>query len=102
MPGGFGKRGVEGKIEACRWCRENNKPFLGICLGFQTAVVEFARNVLKLDGSYTTECEEDIPHPIIIDMPEHNTGNMGGTMRLGRRTTVFRKSAINSKIGKLN
>lgn len=69
-------------------------------MGFQTAVVEFARNVLKLDGAYTTECEEDIPHPIIIDMPEHNTGNMGGTMRLGKRTTVFRENTANSKISK--
>lgn len=98
VPGGFGKRGVEGKIEACRWCRENKKPFLGICLGFQTAVIEFARNVLKLEGAHTTECLEEPAHPVIIDMPEHNTGNLGGTMRLGKRTTVFRPNAESSKI----
>lgn len=101
VPGGFGKRGVEGKIEASRWCRENNKPYLGICLGFQTAVIEFSRNVLKLEGSHTTECEENLTHPIIIDMPEHNTGKMGGTMRLGKRTTVFKASSSDSKIRRL-
>ncbi|XP_044760039.1 CTP synthase [Coccinella septempunctata] len=97
VPGGFGKRGVEGKIEACKWCRENKKPFLGICLGFQTAVIEFARNVGKLEGAHSTECCESTPHPIIIDMPEHNPGEMGGTMRLGKRTTVFR-SEFDSKL----
>ncbi|KAK9883239.1 hypothetical protein WA026_001428 [Henosepilachna vigintioctopunctata] len=91
VPGGFGKRGVEGKIEACRWCRENGKPFLGICLGFQTAVIEFARNVANLEGAHSTECVESTQHPVIIDMPEHNTGMMGGTMRLGKRTTIFKK-----------
>ncbi|KAL3273042.1 hypothetical protein HHI36_014498 [Cryptolaemus montrouzieri] len=100
VPGGFGKRGVEGKIEACRWCRENNKPFLGICLGFQAAVIEFARNVIKLEGAHSSECVESTPHPVIIDMPEHNTGQMGGTMRLGKRTTVFKKE-YDSKIRRL-
>jgi len=55
VPGGFGKRGVEGKIEAVRWCRTNDKPFLGICLGFQAAVVEFARNELGLKDAHSTE-----------------------------------------------
>ena len=100
IPGGFGKRGVEGKIEANRWCRENNKPFLGICLGFQTAVVEFARNVLKLPGAHTSECDEEAANKVIIDMPEHNSGQMGGTMRLGKRTTVFTETSSNSKIRK--
>ncbi|XP_017777925.1 PREDICTED: CTP synthase-like isoform X1 [Nicrophorus vespilloides] len=101
VPGGFGKRGVEGKIAAANWCRVNNKPYLGICLGFQTAVIEFARNVLKLEGANTAECEEVLEHPIIIDMPEHNTGQMGGTMRLGKRSTVFKQSASSSKIMRL-
>lgn len=100
MPGGFGKRGIEGKIEASRWCRENGKPFLGICLGFQTSVIEFARNVLKLKGAHTTECDAETPHPVIIDMPEHNTGEMGGTMRLGKRVTVFKSTAGDTKISK--
>lgn len=52
MPGGFGSRGMEGKIRACQWCRENKKPFLGICLGMQAAVIEFARNVIGLEVSY--------------------------------------------------
>ncbi|GJQ82025.1 hypothetical protein Trydic_g6901 [Trypoxylus dichotomus] len=101
VPGGFGRRGVEGKIEACRWCRENNKPFLGICLGFQTAVIEFARNILKLENANTAECDEMVEHPVIIDMPEHNPGQLGGTMRLGKRTTVFKESASLSKIKRL-
>lgn len=100
MPGGFGKRGIEGKVAACKWCRENNKPLLGICLGFQTAVIEFARNVLNLSDANSMECKENTEHPVIIDMPEHNTGDMGGTMRLGKRTTVF-KPNVQSKLSKL-
>lgn len=91
---------MEGKIETCRWCRTNKKPFLGVCLGFQTAVIEFARNVLKLENAHTSECDNTVEHPVIIDMPEHNTGDMGGTMRLGKRTTVFKASAVHSKISK--
>ena len=75
----------------------NNKPFLGICLGFQTAVIEFARNVLNLNDANSAECKENLKHPVIIDMPEHNTGDMGGTMRLGKRTTVF-KPNVQSRI----
>lgn len=101
VPGGFGKRGVEGKIAAVGWCRQNDKPFLGICLGFQAAVVEFARNKLHLEDANSTEVKEDTKHPLIIDMPEHNTGKMGGTMRLGKRTTIFKESGKNSKIRKL-
>jgi CTP synthase len=76
------------------------KPFLGICLGFQTAVIEFARNVLNLKDANSAECSDTVEHAVIIDMPEHNTGDMGGTMRLGKRTTVF-KPNIQSKISKL-
>lgn len=89
MPGGFGKRGMDGKMEACRWCRENDKPFLGICLGLQAAVIEFARNVLGLVDANSTEIDPETSHPLVIDMPEHNSGQMGGTMRLGKRRTRF-------------
>lgn len=61
-------------------------------------MIEFARNVLKLEGAHTTECLEEPAHPVIIDMPEHNSGNLGGTMRLGKRTTVFKSGAESSKI----
>lgn len=100
VPGGFGKRGVEGKIEASKWCRTNDKPFLGICLGFQAAVIEFARNVLNYSGANSTEQDENTQYPVVIDMPEHNTGSLGGTMRLGKRTTVFKEASVNSKISK--
>lgn len=89
VPGGFGSRGMEGKIRACQWCRENRKPFLGICLGLQAAVIEFGRNVVGLQGANTTEIDPDTENPLVIDMPEHHPGDMGGTMRLGKRTTVF-------------
>ena len=89
IPGGFGERGVEGKIQAANWARVNNKPFLGVCLGFQCAAIEFSRNVLSLKDAHSTEVNKDTPHPIIIEMPEHNPGQLGGTMRLGRRVTVF-------------
>lgn len=100
VPGGFGTRGVEGKIEACKWCRENRKPFLGICLGLQVAVIEFARNVLHLENADTTEINSEAKDPLIIEMPEHCPENKGGTMRLGKRTTIFKKG-ISSVIHKL-
>ncbi|XP_053672324.1 CTP synthase [Anopheles nili] len=89
VPGGFGSRGIEGKIRACQWARENSKPLLGICLGLQAAVIEYARNKLDLENANTTEVDENTPHPLVIDMPEHHTGVYGGTMRLGKRTTIF-------------
>uniref|UniRef100_A0A182QIJ4 CTP synthase n=1 Tax=Anopheles farauti TaxID=69004 RepID=A0A182QIJ4_9DIPT len=98
VPGGFGSRGLEGKIRACQWARENNKPMLGICLGLQAAVIEFARNVLSMEGAHTTEVNNETEYPLVIDMPEHHTGVYGGTMRLGKRTTIFRG---NSKIRQL-
>ncbi|XP_055704518.1 CTP synthase [Phlebotomus papatasi] len=90
VPGGFGSRGIEGKIMACQWCRDNNKPILGICLGLQAMVIEFARNVLKLEDANSTEVDPDTKNPLVIDMPEYHPGDMGGTMRLGRRTTIFK------------
>lgn len=98
VPGGFGQRGIEGKIRACQWARENKKPFLGICLGLQAAVVEFARNVLDLKDANSTEVEPKTKNPLIIDMPEHHPGQMGGTMRLGRRTTLFKGESIIRKL----
>ncbi|MET2985662.1 CTP synthase [Aureibaculum conchae] len=81
---GFGLRGVEGKIKAIQYIRENNIPFLGICLGMQMAVIEFARNVLGLENANSTEMDKETPHPVIDLMEEQkNISNMGGTMRLG-------------------
>lgn len=84
VPGGFGYRGVEGKIEAVRYARENNIPFFGICLGMQMAVIEFARNVLGFEGAHSAELNGLTPYPVIDLMPEqHDVEDMGGTMRLG-------------------
>ena len=84
VPGGFGGRGVEGKIKVIRYCRENNTPFLGICLGMQLAIVEFARNVANLKGANSTEVDIDTPHPVIDILPEQlEVADKGGTMRLG-------------------
>lgn len=84
VPGGFGDRGIEGKITACRYARENNIPYLGICLGMQIAVIEFARNVCGLKGAHSTEFNIDSPHPVIALMEEQiGITQKGGTMRLG-------------------
>ncbi|XP_007668627.1 CTP synthase 2 isoform X2 [Ornithorhynchus anatinus] len=90
VPGGFGFRGTEGKLQAISWARTKKKPFLGICLGMQLAVVEFARNCLGWKDADSTEFEPQTKHPVVIDMPEHNPGDMGGTMRLGKRRTLFK------------
>ncbi|GAB6863020.1 glutamine hydrolyzing CTP synthase [Haloplanus litoreus] len=88
VPGGFGSRGAEGKIEAIRYARENDVPFLGLCLGFQMAVVEYARNVLGLDGAHSAEIDEETPYPVIDLLPEqYDLEDLGGTMRLGAHTT---------------
>ena len=81
---GFGERGIEGKILAIRWARENNVPFLGICLGMQCAVIEFGRNVLGYKDAHSTEFNPDTTHPVIDLMEEQkNIDDKGGTMRLG-------------------
>jgi CTP synthase len=81
---GFGHRGIEGKIAAIRYARENKVPFLGICLGMQCAVVEFARNVLHLEKAHSTEMDPETPHPVIDLMEEQKQiSTKGGTMRLG-------------------
>jgi len=89
IPGGFGTRGIEGKVAAAHWARINKIPMLGICLGLQCAVMEFARNVLGKKDANSVEINKDTPHPVVVDMPEFNPGNLGGTMRLGKRTTIF-------------
>ena len=84
VPGGFGERGIEGKIAAIQYARVNHVPFLGICLGMQLAVVEYARNVVGLDGAHSAEIDEKTPYPVIDLMPEQkDIENKGGTMRLG-------------------
>ncbi|KAG6672711.1 hypothetical protein I3842_16G073300 [Carya illinoinensis] len=89
VPGGFGDRGVQGKILAAKYARENNVPFLGICMGMQIAVIEFARSVLGLHDANSTEFDPDTTNPCVIFMPEGSKTHMGGTMRLGSRRTYF-------------
>lgn len=85
VPGGFGDRGIEGKIQAAQWAREHRIPYLGLCLGMQIAVVEFARNVAGMPGAHSTEFSPNTPYPVIDLMPDqHNVVNKGGTMRLGK------------------
>ncbi len=84
MPGGFGERGIEGKVEAIRFARERGIPFFGICLGMQCAVVEFARNVVGLAGRQLDRVRQGHPHPVICLLDEQKTiTDKGGTMRLG-------------------
>lgn len=84
VPGGFGSRGIEGKIQAARYARENNIPYLGLCLGMQLMVVEFARYVLEDEETNSTEFDRATPHPVIDLMPDQRgIADMGGTMRLG-------------------
>jgi CTP synthase len=84
VPGGFGMRGIEGKIEAVQYCRENRVPYLGVCLGMQVAVIEYARNMCDMEGANSWEFNEDTEYPVIDLLPEQkNVSDMGGTMRLG-------------------
>ncbi len=90
VPHGFGSRGVEGKIRAIQYVRENEIPFLGICLGMQMACIEFGRNVVGLDGAHSSEMVEDSPHPVIDILPEQKeVEDLGGTMRLGAYPCVL-------------
>jgi CTP synthase len=87
VPGGFGERGIEGKVDAIRFARERGLPFFGICLGMQCAVIEFARNVVGLAGAHSTEFNKDTPHPVICLLDEQKSiTDKGGTMRLGAQT----------------
>lgn len=98
VPGGFGVRGTEGMIAAARWARENKTPYLGICLGMQTAVIEFARHVCNIPEAGSIELSPNCSDPVIIFMPEIDTTNMGGTMRLGSRPTIFQEGSDWSKL----
>ena len=89
VPGGFGSRGVEGKISAVHYARTAGKPFLGICLGFQVAVIEFARNVLGWGDAASSEFDETTKRPVVAFMPEVDPGMKGATMRLGARRTLI-------------
>jgi len=89
VPGGFGHRGIEGKVATAKYCRTSGTPYLGICVGFQTAVIEFARNQLGWEGANSTEFDEATPVPVVVFLPETSAEVMGGTMRLGSRATII-------------
>ena len=104
VPGGFGERGVEGMILACKYARENNIPYLGICLGMQVAIIEYARNVLSLKGANSTEFDQNTKHPVIGLITEWNdisgkkekrdkNSDLGGTMRLGGQLCKLKKGS---------
>jgi CTP synthase len=105
VPGGFGDRGIEGKIESVRYARENGIPYLGICLGMQVAVIEAARNMAGLDGAMSTEFDKKTPHPVVALITEWQTeagsveqrdeeSEMGGTMRLGAQQVSLAKGSL--------
>src|SRR4029079_2860793 len=99
VPGGFGSRGSEGIISSCNFARINNVPFLGICFGFQLAIVEFARNVCKLTGANSTEINSATNNPVVLYMPEQKQIKaLGGTMRLGLHHIQIESGSIASKI----
>jgi CTP synthase len=99
VPGGFGERGVEGKIIAAQYARERKLPYLGLCLGMQIATIEFARNVLGLKGAHSTEFDPNTPHPVIALLDEQKqVSNKGGTMRLGSQPCQL---AMGSRAGHL-
>ena len=89
VPGGFGIRGIEGKIKAAEHARLEKVPYLGVCLGLQVATIEFCRNVLGLNAANSTEFDEETPNPAVVFMPEISKTHMGGTMRLGTKPTPF-------------
>ncbi|MDP1653575.1 MAG: CTP synthase, partial [Rhodocyclaceae bacterium] len=109
VPGGFGKRGVEGKIAAIRYAREKKVPYLGICLGMQLAVIEFARDVAGLAGAHSTEFDAETPHPVIALITEwldregrvEKRGadvDLGGTMRLGGQACTLAPDSLTRKV----
>jgi CTP synthase len=109
VPGGFGKRGIEGKIAAVKYARENKVPYLGICLGMQIAAIEIARNKCGLEGANSTEFDPDTPHPVIALITEWQShdgrverrdaqSNLGGTMRLGAQPCTVKKGTLAWKI----
>lgn len=98
VPGGFGERGVEGKVQAIRFARERGIPFLGICLGMQCAVIEFGRHVVGLSAAHSTEFDKDTAHPVICLLDEQkNVTQMGGTMRLGSQPAKLDRHSRSGK-----
>lgn len=94
VPGGFGNRGVEGMISAAKYARENNIPYLGICLGMQVAIIEYARHVCKLHDAHSIELDPNTTHPVIALMPDQNgVEDLGGTLRLGSYPCVLDKTS---------
>jgi len=99
VPGGFGRRGAEGKMFTIKYCRENDIPFLGICYGMQLSVVEAARNLLGLKDAHTTECDPHTMNPVIDLMPEQRgVDELGGTMRLGSHTAIVKSGSLANMI----
>lgn len=99
VPGGFGDRGVEGKILAAQYARENNIPYFGICLGMQIAVIEYARNVLGYKDAHSSELDPETTHPVIDLMPEQrDVENLGGTMRLGIYPCKIKPGTLASEV----
>jgi CTP synthase len=99
VPGGFGKRGTEGKIECVRYAREKNIPYLGLCFGFQMAVIEYARNVCGLKDANTTEVESQTPHPVIDILPDQkHIQTLGGNMRLGGHDVELKEDTKASRL----
>jgi CTP synthase len=99
VPGGFGERGIEGKIKAVRFARERDIPFLGICLGMHCAVVEFARSVCDMEDANSTEFDKDTPHPAICLLDEQKSiTDKGGTMRLGAQETRLESESLAAKL----
>lgn len=94
VPGGFGIRGIEGKLQVIKYARENNLPFLGLCLGMQCAVIEYARDVVGMSDANSTEFDENTPHPVIdLMLEQKNVKGYGGTMRLGKYECVVKKGS---------
>ncbi|AOW79487.1 CTP synthase [Halodesulfurarchaeum formicicum] len=99
VPGGFGSRGVEGKMRAITYARENDVPYLGLCFGFQLAVIEYARNVLGLANAHSTEIDETTPDPVIDLLPDqYDLEDLGGTMRLGAHETQIEPGTLAHEI----
>jgi CTP synthase len=109
VPGGFGKRGVEGKIQAIRYAREKHVPYLGICLGMQLAIIEYSRHVVALDGAHSTEFEPETQHPVIALITEWQDrdgrverrdmqSDLGGTMRLGGQECALEPGSLASEV----
>ena len=109
VPGGFGDRGIEGKIKAVRYARENQVPYLGICLGMQVAIIEIARHLAGLEAAHSTEFERGTEHPVVALITEWETSagereerdeesDMGGTMRLGAQPVTLAEGSLAASV----